>query len=340
MKLKKKNFICMIMILLVCILPIICICMLQHASLCQTLTRMGSGTLGEQSCLITLDKNTPVCRKALFESLQAKEISCAIYLDDKEDVSVTTRYMAYTESYPNMPMIQGRFFEKDDFAENSLVAVVGKNVEDTYTEDGKNYVQVKGQEYQVIGTIGYDGDTAFDNYVFVPLFSCTDEMLNLYTIDFFSEDITIEEILRDSQEMLKRTDSKLEQLAETANFADTVAIDFDAVGYFIGLLVCYVLCIILISYQWLMIQRRELCIRRLLGASQGQVVGRVLLQYLGFMLLSFGTGSLYCNLWYPSYRASFYQGYGICFGILFLFMVVTVWIVKKDSIEERIKQCG
>lgn len=311
--------------------------MIHHLSLCSTFEKMETGNFGESSCLTSMTINSIETRLALYDDLVKERVSCGIYLDDKESTENTIRYMAFTEDYVNFPMQKGRFLEREDFKENNRVAVVGKNVENVYEKEGKQYIQINNQEYYVLGEMGYEEETAFDNYIFVNLFACSNEELKIYTIDFFST-IDGNDTMDNCAKKMQELNCDLKVLVETDNFADTVTVDFDIVSYFLELLLCYILCIILISYQWLMLQRRELGIRRLVGASQGQIVSYIMIQYIVYMLISFVVGYLYCRFIYPSYRSSFYMGYMISVSILFVFMLVTIGKLKNDSIEEVIKR--
>lgn len=334
---RKKRFVSILLLGVACVLPILCILMIHHLSLCETLEKMEKGNFGERSYLASMTINTMETRFALYGNFVKEHISCGIYLDDRGSTENTIRYMAFTEDYVNLPMKNGRFFEKDDFTKNNKVAVVGKNVENVHEREGKQYIQVNNQEYYVLGEMGYEEDTAFDNYIFLNLFACDNQELKIYKIDLFS-DIDENETMDKCVGVMQNLNSNVEVLAETDNFADTVTVNFNLISYFLGLLLCYILCIILISYQWLMLQRRELSIRRLVGASQGQIVRYIMVQYIIYMLISFVAGYLYCRFIYPSYRSSFYMGYMISAGILFLFMLAAIGKLKNDSIEEAIKK--
>lgn len=310
--------------------------MIHHLSLCSTLEKMETGNFGESSCLTSMTINSIETRFALYDNFVQEHVSCGIYLDDKGSTENTIRYMAFTEDYVDFPMQNGRFLEREDFEKNNRVAVVGKNVENVYEKEGKKYIQINNQEYYVLGEMGYEEETAFDNFIFVNLFACDNEDLKIYTIDFFSA-IDGNQTMNNSAEKIRQLNCDLEVLVETDNFADTVTVDFDIVSYFFGLLLCYIMCIVLISYQWLMSQRRELGVRRLVGASKREVVSYIMIQYIIYMLISFVVGYLYCGFIYPSYRSSFYMGYMISVSVLFVFMLATIQKLKNDSIEEVIK---
>lgn len=336
-KLNRKKIITAILVLLVCILPIVCILMIHHLSLCNTLQKIENGNFGESSSLIKLSNNKIENKQRLYDALEEQGVSCGIYLDDTNNINKKIRYLAYTKKYVDLPMLSGRFLEKTDFMPEKYVAVVGKKIKGIYEKLGKKYITIGEQEYQVVGIMGYEEDTSFDQYVFANLFACKQEELNIYSLDFFSKKIDKQQ-LEICRKGLSKADCDLEVMTENESFSETLAVDFSMMGYFAGLLSCYVLCIVLISAQWLEAQRREMCIRRLIGASKARVIGAALLHYIGILALSFLVGSVYCTIAFPSYKTSFYYGFFISFSILFLFMVVSMFIIKNDSVEEAIKK--
>lgn len=311
--------------------------MIHHLSLSKTLVNMETGSFGKSSFIVSMADGSDEDRLELYNYLSKEKLSCGIYLDDEENSEYTVRYMAFTRQYVDFIMENGRFFEKKDFKPENKVAVIGKKVENTYKIKGKEYIQINGTEYLVIGKMGYEEDMAFDNYILVNLFACENELLNLYTLDFFSN-IDEQGVINGCEANMKERGCELEVLAGTDSFADTVKIDFHDISYFAGLLSCYILCVLLISYQWLMLQRRELAVHRLVGASKKQVVIRIMSHYIAYMCISFLSGYIYCRFKYPSYRTSFFKGYSISVVIIIIFMFFEILQIKNDSVEEAIKK--
>lgn len=330
---KKKKFVSLVLLSLVCILPVLCILMAHHISLCSTLGKMEEGTFGEKAGIIALKDNNAQAKNDLYKTLKENKLNCALYLDDKQNIENTVRYMAFTKKYVDLPMVSGRFLMESDLRAGNMVAVVGKKVSGVYLKQGKEYIRINEQEYRVIGKMGYEEDTAFDNYIFVNLFACENSELTIYTVDFFDRDNGW-----DILEKYAEKNDKAEILSETESFVDNINTEIDSGGYFVALLICYILCIVLISYQWLMFQRREMAIRRLVGATQGQIVMKVISDYIVYMIVAFVIGYLYSKFFYPSYQTSFFKGYFISMTVLMVFMLINILKVKKDRIDEVIKK--
>ena len=334
-KLRKTYFTRIILIILMCVLPIITILMIHHITLSETLTKMGTGSFGDSYSYITME-NTDNNNHLLKNSLKKLIKKYAIYLDDTSDENVTIRYIFFNESFPNLPIKNGRFFRKTDFVDGNKVAVIGKNVEGIYDKDGKKCILIKGEEYVVLGTIGYEDDTVLDNYIFANLFGGQDCKEKLYVLDFFSA-TNAGNISDSCVKVLNKNDCKAEQLVVGESYTTSIMPIIQSSTCFICVLGCCILCIFLISLQWISEQRKELCIQRLVGATKKQVFLYILKQYIGIICLSFIVGFIYCTIFFPAYFVSLLNGYLISFFILIVFMIGTLNIVLKDSIEEAIK---
>ncbi|SFA83110.1 hypothetical protein SAMN05216249_10351 [Acetitomaculum ruminis DSM 5522] len=331
-----KKIISILLAALVCILPIMCILMVHHITLCNTMQQMEEGIFGKNSYLFLMSKNIRSSRKELMNAIKKQNVAAAVYLDDTNDSSYTIRYMAYNKSYITLPMVKGRFFYENEFKEGNNLAVVGKNIKNIYEKSGERYIKVDDHEYKVIGIVGYEEDTAFDNYIILNLLSGERDDLSIYTLDVFQEDEDAY-LLTHCKKALKNKDCEIEILSESEQFIDTLKIDFNTVSYFFALLLSYILCVIVISYQWVIIQRKEIGIKRLLGASKKGTVFSILGRYLMYMALSLWVGLIYCYFFYPSYMVSFSKGYLITGIVLLLFMILMIIRIKNDSIEEAIK---
>ena len=331
----KKRLINLTLFLLVCVLPIMSIIMVHNLSLSKTIQMMSNGVFGNTSSIITTGNSDENCKEIIYDKFLSEGLSCAIYLDDKSNDEYNIRYLAYTKKYKVMPMISGRFFEKKDFTENNNIAVIGKNIKNTYKRSGETYIQNGGIEYRVIGVLGYEDDTPFDDYIFINLLSCKNDELKLYVIDFM--DNISQELFDGYINDISSRIKEINILSETASFADTVKVDFSTFVYFVGLFVSCILCILLISLQWLIYRRREIAIRRLVGASKEQITFWILGKYVFYLFTSFIVGVIYCSYFYPSYKASFFEAYVFSSIIILLFMFINIGIIKKDSIEEVIR---
>ena len=84
------------------------------------------------------------------------------------------------------PITSGRFFTEGECLSNKPLAVIGKKYSDSIVmRDKKRYLFIQNNEYEVIGMVGFSGDSPLDDIVFLNLGSLSpEEQLNgIYYID-------------------------------------------------------------------------------------------------------------------------------------------------------------
>ena len=113
---KKIRFVSILLIMIVSVLPVICILMIHHISLCKTIENIEEGSFGKSLCMAHIKENSSEPGYEFYEALMEQNVSCGIYLDDKESVEKIVRYMAFTKDYIDFPMQMGRY----DFTGNRI----------------------------------------------------------------------------------------------------------------------------------------------------------------------------------------------------------------------------
>ncbi len=316
------------------LLPIISITALHHITICETLSSMSAGFFGSESILITTGSE-PVSSTSLYSSLPGDSTKLAIYSDDTKNHDYTIRSIWFNCNYANFPMQSGRFFKKSDFRPDYYCAVIGKDLVGTLSNE--KCVQINGVNYEVIGVLGYENDTTFDRYIFINGYTQEDVFSsNIYILDFFrcSDAEGYTETLC---EKIRATGSDAMLLSHGISFSQSIIPKLLYGRWFAAIFVGNILCIILLSEEWVSQKKREMCIRRAVGAENLCVLYRLCGQYLLFVIMSFAIGYLYSALLFPNYIASLLRGYLIFLPVAILFMLITSVSVLRTSIAEVIK---
>ena len=331
-----KKLITTLLFLAQCLLPLICLLVLHHFSLSRTIQQMESGTFGQTDAQVYLSKNSPQVHQNLWHTLSNKQTDLAVYLDDTTSAEHTIRYMMYTGDYVTLPMQDGRFFTTEDFNENHPVAVVGKKIKGIYTRDGKKYLNVKGNTYRVIGTVGYEDDSNFDHYIFINLLDCKNTDLQVYTFDFFSKKKS--GILQDCKKNLKKENCKMELMLKEENFQETLAVSPLTIGFLVTLILCGFLCILLLTSQWIGIMRKDMGIRRLLGATGKQLTRRLMAVYSSMLAMSLLAGSFCCHFYTPADFNLYLKIHGLLALVMLFYAYGLSARESRIPITEVIKQ--
>ncbi|OUB63549.1 ABC transporter permease [Bacillus thuringiensis] len=116
-----------------------------------------------------------------------KETTDSNYILFKENMNESFIKGVYlNDSIKNIPMKKGRFFEKNDFFQDKKYAVIGKSFKNVESINGKNYINYKGDRFEVIGIIGGEVKSKVDEMAYVnldALFNTDFNFTGIYVLD-------------------------------------------------------------------------------------------------------------------------------------------------------------
>lgn len=317
------------------IIPIVCILMIHHLTLTETLSKMGNGSLGESSSLIKV--NGTIDTQELIKSSEIGNIKIALYIDENDDDG-TIRNIYFNKDYVNIPMKSGRFFKKSDFSNGTSIAVVGKNREDeTYINtSGESCILINDMEYSVIGVIGYEQATILDDYIYVNLNSLDNVENPLLTIDYLNSrqcDMLSEIFINN----ISNYSVSSEIISGNTSFSDSIMPTIVSARWFLCIIICCFICLLLTSVQWINSQRKEITIRMLVGASSKDIAVLIIKKYLLISALAFLIGCIYCNIFYPVHTVNLFYGYVFSMIFIIAFLLWSLYYLLHINIQEALK---
>lgn len=88
----------------------------------------------------------------------------------KDDVAIILEYFKKTPIW-RYPIIEGRDFVVNEVIDGEKKVLVGKKLlNKIYTEDKVDKIEIKGEEYIVVGVVGKEGkDSPWDNDIYIPM---------------------------------------------------------------------------------------------------------------------------------------------------------------------------
>ena len=329
----RKRFTTIILMTLLTILPIISVVMMYHITLCDTLAKMDSGCFGNENVLYKVSESAT--KEELAKIMDNLNERTALYTEEKME-GITVKAIYFNQYYVNFPMKSGRFFRKNDLAVGNKVAVIGKKLEaNSYCRDKKTYIFLEGVEYEVIGVIGYEEETIIDNYVYINMLSSEGVIeTNLYTLDLWENNSSV---TKEFCEGLTQRGLEVEELAMGQSYGMTI---FPKVLYgrwFIWLFLCNLLCIAVISVQWIKLQKQEIGIRRLVGGSVVDITLRMTVKYLLYVAISVAVSITFCVIKFSGYLHSLSVGYAITLPVMLAILIVNVISTARTPLVEAIK---
>ena len=320
-----------------CLFSISAIVMFHHVSLADTLSKMGTGCYGASCGSIEVESRGKQIDQKVIQALDRLGIRYAVTKEEVLEDNGTLHLLYFNKDYANLPMESGRFFQPADFKSGKALAVVGKRKKgQIYQKNNIQYIEVNGREYEVLGVIGYEEKTVIDEDVYVSLLSEPDHKSGMYLLDY-RYDSDGEKLTKQCIKILEQEKIHAEQATMSEKFSTSVISNVLTGRWFIGLLFCCLIGLLLVSIQWVNAQKTEVAIRRLLGASRKRIAGLIAGKYVGIVITGYGIGYLFCAWAHPEYLRFLRYGYEVSLILIVVFLIWSVWSLFRESIPEGIK---
>lgn len=240
-------------------------------------------------------------------------------------------------------ILDGRYFNQDDFNQNKKVAVIGKGLLDQVVkENGKEYYYVANDNYEVIGVLGDEKkETGNDYSVYINL----DALLNKDSF-YLKGNYSIDSAM-DSREMFNKIKDKYQgtninitedetQSTTTGtilkeNVKSKMVFIIEVVGTFILSTVC-------VTEYWIKDRKKEIGVKRALGATKLRIFLSIIGELSLISILSFWSGYIiYIVITYAKdgYSHFYIESAVISFLITFIAALITAIypILNANKIE-------
>ena len=332
---RRSKFITLVLIVLLTLLPVVSVTMMYHITQCKAIEGMANGYFGESYTLYSVEDGIKN-RDAIMQAVDDTKARVAIYMT-KQYGKNKVNAIYYNERFVNFPMRYGHFFTKAELKSGKNMAVIGKNIESSIKEqNGNKYIKLNGKYFRVIGIIGYDRDTIIDDYIYISVGQAdgiTDG--NLCTLDIWGKDTGADEQFAEN---LSENGVLAEERAGTDAYTESVFVDILYGRWFIAIFVCDLLCIAVISVQWIKRQQREICIRRLVGAKNSQVLGHILSKYILYTAVSMILSTFICVLAFSEYLYAIFIGYMTIIPVMLVVIIINVFSAIRVPIAEAVRK--
>lgn len=329
----KKNYISFLIGIMFLIMPVTSMMMIDHITISQTIVNYENGYLGNYSGCVQIETKDV---DKVYETIMKVDKSIAIYQEYLDGQNIKSIY--FEKEYKNIPMRKGRFFLKEDFQEDNYYAVVGKNYEEEiYDKKGSSYIDIMGVPFKVIGIMGMKDITSMDRDIWInSRVSEAKGIQNIYRLDFLEGNGR--ELYEKCLDYLEVSfPGKVEEISQEEGVLYSMLPEVLYGRWYIGILLCDVLCIILLSYEWKNQKQREISIRRLLGAKSAQIVVFVLKKYISVVMITGILSVLCCSIFYRQYRRFLFAGSICMISIVVLWCTAMIFLLLRTEIVEEIQ---
>lgn len=211
----------------------------------------------------------------------------------------------------HIPIIKGRYFSNLECNSNEGVVIIGKELEkEIFPSDIKkdSTINIYGEEYKVIGISGRKTrKTQWDRILYIPFKSLpkkikadfNERIINTtdsYEISLFlrknqGQNIELESFVDKTLFNLLKNDNNLEVSFESISErdGDKSRLTNSILGTTIVsgmILIVVVINVINLSLFWIFNRRQEICIKKVLGSTDGILIGTIILEMTSIAIIS------------------------------------------------------
>lgn len=208
--------------------------------------------------------------------------------DDKSNFEGTEIYFN-KNTYNKPPILNGRFFEQNDFEKDTHLVVIGKGLTDLLiSKENKRYLIYNNIYYEVIGIIGYKNKSSvYDDSFFMNLSQASlNNEKNLGSVIWKFDNINMNQdnSLNNIYKKLSKIDSRI-QISKVDNsnvfnpLRESLKINKSIIIIFIILLLVIFLDIINFSLQWAYSYKKEIGVRKAYGGTTTNIIIRFVKSY-------------------------------------------------------------
>ena len=107
-------------------------------------------------------------------------------------IDVTTRALCFAGNSYYLPVTEGRFFSQADFSNRSRFCVIGTDLrERCYERDNVSYINYRGVEFEVIGTIGLPIISRLDQMLILNMLSVPESLASTGVVVFGDDNVRV-----------------------------------------------------------------------------------------------------------------------------------------------------
>mgnify|MGYP000933570163 FL=1 len=333
---RRMNAVSILLFSMFLFLPIASIIMIHYVTVSETIVNMDAGYFGQKATSFAISDET-IHMDSVCDVIYDLGDEIAVYQDFYGDLN-DVRSIYFQGEYVNMPMLSGRFFTETDFKKENFLAVIGKKRADqVYKKDDLDYIDVDGKAFQVIGILGPDADTSFDSRILVNGLAAPDYFSDaIYTLDGLDSH-AVKQIESFREKMSSEYHVSVNEFSGSETMASRIIPRLLNSRMFIGILLCDLLCIAVLSLEWKNRKLHEVSVKRLLGATGLRITLEICLEYGILIALAAAFSIVICIIFYNQYLRFLWIGLLIFLPCAVVFMIVTIQSLMKPSIAEGIK---
>ena len=190
------------------------------------------------------------------------------------------RGVFYKGNFKKLPLISGRYFSGEEVCGDDRKAMIGRRFEkDVYEEGDRQYIDIMGEKFEVIGVLGSAQLTRLDSMKWIPLKAAAEltGAEGSYVVDGNSE-----------KEIRNNTKLLWEVMDEDVNMKEDVFDDWALPDktpaliekIYFAIIAAFVLNMFFSGSYWIRYKKQKIQVEKLLGFSAKEVLASVFADYI------------------------------------------------------------
>lgn len=206
------------------------------------------------------------------------------------EMDADTRGVFYRGKIDVPPILSGRFFTQEESRGSERKALIGTRFEkDLYKEDGKEYIEILGEPFEVIGILGSSQPTRLDSMKWIPLETAVEltGISGRYAVDGISgtavrNNTELLWTLMDEDWTMQKTGGQ-SSLQGSHKWGSLDVIE----KIYLAIICVFVLNMILAGNYWMRRKNQKVQVEKLLGLSAAAVMLSICSEFLAVAGISF-----------------------------------------------------
>ena len=250
----------------------------SHQILLQS--KLGNGFISDQALSGKVQGATANDIFSFVSQMESDEFVMQIPLSEADAVAF------YSSGKETPPIIEGRYFTKEEQQSSNVYALVGQNRKDQ-VKNGQ--IMVGNINCKVVGIMGADIISPLDDLIFLNLSS----QLSFIPDGFLLTLDGSETLYNIFQDYIKQQGAVFDSVTQ-----DTVSVLDVAQGaindeiLYLMVMACFVLSCITFSYQWFLTRRKIMAVKSLLGINTFRIYMETIFLYITYLLLGCTIGAV------------------------------------------------
>ncbi|MBQ6815168.1 MAG: FtsX-like permease family protein [Lachnospiraceae bacterium] len=283
----------------------ICVSFISEYAAAQEAREDAKPPNGQQYVLSMETDNDVIDFQSIFENIRQDSgvvVNGIMVHIEESDVntfsSLSGEWFISDETW-HYPLVEGRYYTAKEVASGEKVVLIGKNYKQyTYEENGKEYIDIEEEKYQVLGVVGLEKQlSAWDSRLFMPCTSLPDAVMGVMSskgyisciLHNYNGNMIVDEQqirsnlfnISQSVEFTYAGEIQTEDITMTLMSNGDMIITIAAVGYFVSLV--YAINIVVF---WVENRKKEIAIRKAVGFKNSDIAKLLMSEMIGLSALS------------------------------------------------------